>query len=52
LLISEDIDELLRLSDRLLVLYRGRLIKEYETCEGIDDQELGQYMTGVRTSET
>jgi ABC-type uncharacterized transport system ATPase subunit len=47
LLISADLDELLSLSDRLLVFYRGRVVAELLPAD-VDAQELGEYMTGVR----
>jgi simple sugar transport system ATP-binding protein len=47
LLISADLDELLSLSDRLLVFYRGRIVAELLPAD-VDAQELGEYMTGVR----
>ncbi|MDN4640951.1 ABC transporter ATP-binding protein [Agreia sp. PsM10] len=46
-LISADLDELLSLSDRLLVFYRGRIVAELHPAD-VDAQELGEYMTGVR----
>ncbi|GAA2227638.1 ABC transporter ATP-binding protein [Herbiconiux moechotypicola] len=48
LLVSADLDELLALSDRLLVFYRGRIVAELDP-RAVDAQELGEYMTGVRT---
>lgn len=51
LLISEDLDELLNLSDRILVLYRGRIVKEFKSCNDFDMTEIGYYMTGVKTDE-
>jgi simple sugar transport system ATP-binding protein len=47
LLISADLDELLALSDRLLVFYRGRIVGALDPRR-VDAQELGEYMTGVR----
>jgi simple sugar transport system ATP-binding protein len=47
LLISADLDELLALSDRLLVFYRGRVVGELDP-KTVDTQVLGEYMTGVR----
>jgi simple sugar transport system ATP-binding protein len=47
LLISADLDELLQLSDRLLVLYRGRVVAELSPAD-VDAETLGEYMTGVR----
>jgi ABC-type uncharacterized transport system ATPase subunit len=41
--ISDDLDELLALSDRLLVLYEGRLVGEFE-AGSVDEQTLGLLM--------
>ena len=48
LLISEDLDEILALSDRILVLYEGRIVHE---CAGTDADvtEVGLAMAGART---
>lgn len=47
LLISEDLDELLALSDRLVVLFRGRVVGAGRPGElGVD--EIGYLMTGTR----
>jgi len=48
LLISEDLDELMALSNRILVLYRGKIVKEFLSKEGYDDKEIGYWMTGVK----
>lgn len=45
LLISEDLDELLRLCDRIAVLHRGRL-SETLPAAGVTVRELGLLMTG------
>ena len=44
-LISEDLDELLRLSDRVAVMHRGRLSATMPTS-GVTVRELGLLMTG------
>ena len=44
-LVSEDLDELLALSDRLLVMYRGRVAGHFESGEA-SVQEIGLLMTG------
>jgi len=49
LLISENLDELMTLSDRILVLYRGKIVKEFFTEKGYKDKEIGFYMTGVKS---
>lgn len=50
LLISADLDELLALSDRLLVMYDGRIVGELNP-RTVTAPELGEYMTGVRTQQ-
>jgi len=47
LLISEDLDELLSLSDRLAVMYEGQIIGEMPT-EGADIQKIGLMMAGTK----
>ena len=45
LLISADLDELFRLSDRLVCVFEGMVTGEFETGE-ISREEIGYYMTG------
>ncbi|MFN3286197.1 MAG: ABC transporter ATP-binding protein [bacterium] len=45
LLISEDLDELLKLADRIVVLYRGRVVAEFAR-EQFDRYAIGRAMTG------
>lgn len=51
LLISEDLDELMALSNRIVVLYKGRTVKEFCYEDGYDAQTIGYYMTGVKSNE-
>ena len=44
-LISEDLDELLALSDRLMVMYRGAVVGEFDSNDA-SVQEIGLLMTG------
>ena len=46
MLISEDLDELFKLSDRIIVLYEGKIIKEFEINEA-DTNNVGLAMAGV-----
>jgi general nucleoside transport system ATP-binding protein len=48
LLVSADLEELIGLSDTLVVLYRGRLVATLSPDE-VTPQVLGSYMTGART---
>jgi simple sugar transport system ATP-binding protein len=50
LLVSEDLDELLGLSDRILVLYDGRIIGEVKSSEA-SIQKLGLMMAGIERKE-
>jgi simple sugar transport system ATP-binding protein len=46
LLVSFELDEILSLSDRILVIYEGRIVGEYPP--GVSEEELGIAMTGGR----
>lgn len=50
LLISADLDEVFRLSDRIITLYEGKITGEFN-AGGIDKMGISYYMTGDRTSE-
>lgn len=47
LLISEDLDEILELSDRVAVMHEGRIVHEMPAA-GADPQEIGHHMPGHR----
>ena len=47
LLSSADLSELLALSDRLLVFYRGRIVAAFRNHEGLSPETLGSYMLGL-----
>ena len=47
LLVSSDLNELLGLSDRLLVMYGGRFAACFSSLAGVDGQTLGRYMLGL-----
>jgi simple sugar transport system ATP-binding protein len=47
ILISEDLDEILNLSDRIVVLYEGEVLGEV-TAEQADRSRIGLWMSGVR----
>jgi general nucleoside transport system ATP-binding protein len=46
LLISEELEELLALADRILVMYEGRIAATFETPTGADIEAIGLQMTG------
>jgi ABC-type uncharacterized transport system ATPase subunit len=50
LLLSEDLDELLLLCDKIATLYRGEIVGILERSE-FDKYEIGRMMSGVRTRE-
>ncbi len=47
LLISADLEELIGLSDRIIVFYQGKLVKELN-AENVTPEDLGGYMTGLK----
>ena len=50
LLISADLDEVFRLSDRIITLYEGKITGEFKPGE-IDKMGISYYMTGDRSKE-
>src|ERR671937_728931 len=49
LLVSLELDEVLSLADRILVMYEGRIVAEYGP--DVSEEQLGIAMTGGRTKE-
>ena len=47
LLVSADLDELLELSDRIAVMFQGRIVAHF-AAGTVSAQQLGLYMTGLR----
>ena len=50
LLCSADLDEVFRLSDRIITMYEGRITGHFKASE-ISKEEIGYYMTGDRSGE-
>ncbi|MBX5463978.1 MAG: ABC transporter ATP-binding protein [Clostridia bacterium] len=50
LLVSAELSEVLSLSDRILVMYRGAIVGRFHAGEA-DEEELGLYMMGVKRQE-
>lgn len=48
LLISADINEVLKISDRALVMYNGEIVAFIDDMENIDISEIGEYMLGLK----
>ncbi|MNO37782.1 Xylose import ATP-binding protein XylG [compost metagenome] len=51
LLISADLNEILELSDKLLVMYEGEIVACFDHPSEISEQELGLYMLGIKRQE-
>jgi len=51
LLISEDLDELLLMSDRIAVIYRNQIL-DILTKDQFDKYRIGQLMSGIKESQT
>lgn len=47
LLVSFELDEILSVSDRVLVMYGGEIVADLHTSE-TDEREIGRYMAGVK----
>ena len=50
LLSSADLDEVCRLSDRIITMYEGKITGEF-SADAVTKEELGYYMTGCRTGK-
>ncbi len=48
LLVSADLQEILQLSDRIIVMYKGEIVGYFDKNEGLTEEELGYYMLGVK----
>jgi simple sugar transport system ATP-binding protein len=51
LLASADLSELLALSDRLVVFYRGRIVAAFRNTPDLTPETLGTYMLGLQTQD-
>lgn len=48
LIVSSELDEILALSDRVLVMFKGRIVAEYDACVGpVDKNAVGLAMAGA-----
>ena len=50
LLISAELDEVMALADRILVLYEGEIVAEFNRGQA-DEYEIGEYMLGAKRQE-
>ena len=48
LLISSNLDEILGLADTLVIMYRGRIVGEFENSGDLSKELIGEYMLGIR----
>jgi simple sugar transport system ATP-binding protein len=49
LLVSLELEEILSLSDRILVIYEGQIVGEFKP--DVSEEQLGIYMTGGKRQE-
>lgn len=50
-LVSADLNEVLEISDRLLVMYEGEIVADMEDPSSLSEEELGLYMLGIKRQE-
>ncbi|MBI9106234.1 MAG: ABC transporter ATP-binding protein [Spirochaetales bacterium] len=50
-LISADLDEVLKLSNRVVVFYNGQITAHFEDASTVRDVDLGPYMLGLKKEE-
>lgn len=50
LLISAELDEVMTMSDKILVIYEGEIVAQFNRGEA-DEYEIGEYMLGARRQE-
>ena len=48
LLVSADLNEVMELSDSLIVMYGGEIVAYFEDTDLVDEIELGRYMLGIK----
>ena len=49
LLVSADLNEILQLSDSLMVFNSGRIVAYFDDVNGLDDVSLGEFMLGIKS---
>jgi ABC-type uncharacterized transport system ATPase subunit len=50
-LASADLDEILKLSTRVIVIYNGEIVAHFQDMAGVKAEDLGPYMLGVQREE-
>ena len=48
LLVSADLNEVIELSDSLIVMYGGKIVAYFEDTSQLDDEVMGEYMLGLK----
>ena len=48
LLVSSDLNEVMSLSDHLMVMYEGEIVAYFDSLKGVSENELGLYMLGTK----
>jgi simple sugar transport system ATP-binding protein len=48
LLVSADLTELLKVADRIIVLFKGEIVAHFEEVSGLNENILGEYMLGIK----
>ncbi|MBO4218893.1 MAG: ABC transporter ATP-binding protein, partial [Erysipelotrichaceae bacterium] len=48
LLVSSDLNEILEVSDRLLVMKNGQIVAQFPRASEVSEFELGEYMLGIK----
>ncbi|MDD4074932.1 MAG: ABC transporter ATP-binding protein [Eubacteriales bacterium] len=52
LLVSADLNEVMELSDSLIVLYGGKIAAYFDDTSALDDEVMGEYMLGLKRQST
>lgn len=50
-LVSADLNEILELSDSLLVMYEGQIVAYFDNPSAVSEEELGLYMLGINRQD-
>lgn len=50
-LISANLDEIIKLSSKIIVIYQGEIVARFDKVDGIRDVDLGHYMLGLKRGE-
>ena len=48
LLVSADLNEVMELSDSLIIMYGGQIVAYFEDTSELSDEEMGTYMLGLK----